>query len=149
MLNWLLAAVAPGSAFYSAVGGTLTSSDASGALVSATFYYDADGGTRRLQETSGAGSTTDHTNWSSRHPNEATSEWSVRLTFDSGTDVYTSGDGLNTWDLLSSNRSWTFSRTATGPSTAVGNYTFAISRDGGSTVFDSVALTVSLENESP
>lgn len=76
--------------------------------------------------------------------------WHVQLTFDSGTNVYSSGESLSTWLEINTDRQWNFSRaSAGGPSSSVGNYTLAFSNDGGSTTYDSVAIAITMEEQSP
>ena len=130
----------------------ISSDDNSSFLVTGILFYDSDGGVRISQETGGAGAViTDVTPWSTRHPNETEgADWSVRVRFISGDNVYTSGDALNTWHVLSSNRSFTFSRSDTGPSSESGVFDVSISDDGGSTVWDGPnQFTVTLTNNAP
>ncbi len=135
---------------YQAADVSINSTDSEGFAATGNLYYDADGGVRKFQESGGSGAITDQTPWSSSHPNETGGAgWSVRLTHQTGVDTYASGSGLNVWLALSANRSWQFVGPDSGPSTELGTYLIELSNDGGTTVFDSGTLTVSLENEGP
>ena len=150
------------AAFASASSGTeyrldnlsITGSDASGGNATADLIFDDDGGRRKFQSTSGGGSTTDaDPPWSSLHPNETTT-WHVRLaSHDTGTNRYTGTPALGTWTEISAaavptfDHLWSPGGGPQGPD--VSTYTYELSSDGGSTVHDSMTLTVSLSIDSP
>jgi len=77
--------------------------------------------------------------------------WSVRLSFTSGTNSYSSGAALDTWHLLTTSRTFNFSKaTAGGPDSADGIWLLEFSDDGGSTVFDSVSIDdISMFEQAP
>lgn len=144
--------------FYSAVNATyqaralsVVNTDGGGGskAIQYTLLYDSDGLARQTREIGGSFSTSSLGNWSSLYPSETGSGWSVRVRHTSGTNIYSSGDGLNTWDALTANRSWTFSDTVDEFASVAGTFIVEISGDGGSSVYDSASFTVTLTNEGP
>jgi hypothetical protein len=76
--------------------------------------------------------------------------WHVKLTHDSGTNQRSSGTALNTWTAVGS-FTMNFSKAHNGspdPDSTIGNYTLSFSDDGGSTTHDSVAITITLQEQS-
>lgn len=74
----------------------------------------------------------------------------VRISFSSGTNVYSSGAGLASWLALSSNRQWVFTKASGGgPELSEGDFTVEFSFDGGSTVEDTITINVELFERSP
>lgn len=154
MINMLAAlASSPGGITRSLEDLTLTATAASGNPATADMLFDDDGGRRKFQSNSGGGSTTDAGEWSSLDPNE-TETWHVRLaSHDTGTDRYTGTPTLGTWTEISAAGTPTFDHVWSpgggpqGPD--VSTYTYELSSDGGSTVHDSMTLTVSLSIDSP
>lgn len=139
------------NAVYQAIGVNATNTDGGGGsrLISYTLRYDSDGLVRHTREIGGSASTTSIGNWSSLYPSETGTGWSVRLRFLSGTNIYASGDALNTWHPLTSDRSWTLSNTVSEFGSVSGAFLICISTDGGTTTFDSTSFTVTLTNEGP
>jgi len=136
---------------YQAVATNTTNTDGGGGTLTIQYnlLYDSDGLVRHTREISGSFFTSSIGQWSSAYPSETGSSWSVRVRHIAGTNIYTSGDGLNTWDALTSDRNWLFSDSVTDFNTVSGTYIVEISNDGGSTVYDSESFTVTLFNEGP
>lgn len=106
-----------------------TEDDPADAIV--TLRYDSDGGCRRSESTAGGSNTTDFAPWSSKHPNETDgASWWISVAYVSGDTSYVSGDALNSWHQLSTNRSWTFERDGTGTSNSVYSATLSPESDG-------------------
>lgn len=132
---------------------TIVGSEADGFTARARLIFDDDGGRRKFQSTGVGGSTTDAPPaWSSLHPNEITT-WHVRLaSHDTGVDRYDTPPNVGTWTEISAvaTPTFSFSYIDTGPSGLdESTYTLELSSDGGSTVFDSMTLTVHLSIDSP
>lgn len=117
--------------------------------VQGRFYYDTDGGIRKMTESAGSQSTSDYGEWVTGHPiSGAGNGYYIRVSFQSGTNVYSSGDGLGVWVELSTNRSWLFSDTVPAIQERVGTYLVEIASDAaGSNVLDSSVWTITLRNE--
>lgn len=137
-----------GSIEYKAVGGSSSGVEDDPADAIVTLRYDSDGGVRHSQSFVSGSNTTDLGEWSSLHPNETDgASWSVRVSFSSGTNQYSSGSGLATWLTLNVNRTWTFLKDGVGMNS--GTYTVEISNDGGSTIYSSTSYTVTLTVQTP
>ena len=79
-----------------------------------------------------------------------TGTWHVRLTFDSGTNTYSSGAATGSWIAVSTAPNWFFSVSSSGgPNLTEGNWTLAWSDDAGSTTHDSVAINIEHFERSP
>ena len=138
------------AAFASASSGTeyrldnlsITGSDASGGNATAELIFD-DWGIVFEKNDKDADPP-----WSSLHPNETTT-WHVRLaSHDTGTNRYTGTPTLGTWTEISAaavptfDHLWSPGGGPQGPD--VSTYTYELSSDGGSTVHDSMTLTVKI-----
>lgn len=76
--------------------------------------------------------------------------WSVMLSYVSGTNQWTSGTALATWTAITSSRTFTVSKVSNGgPDFTNGVYTLAFSKDGGSTTYMSQNIDITLTEESP
>lgn len=130
---------------------TLTSSDAPGETVSATYRLDADGGTRKTVETFAGGAvTSDISAWWSRHPLAAIgATYDVRVVHSTGTSRFQSGLTLGTWTAMSSNLALLFSMDLGSPGTEVSTYTVQIGIAGDDTAQITKTLTISLEEDTP
>ena len=129
----------------SSIDGTYQSVDEDGFTVTGSLNVQSGGGCVWTGDIFGSNETDDW--WL---PNGTVSgTWHVRLTFDSGTDVHSGGAALNTW--LAVGQTWNFSKAHNGgpdPETLTGNYTLSWSDDAGSTTHDSVAIAISMQEQS-
>ena len=112
-----------------------------------TLAIATDGG---VDYTGDTGGTNEAHSWWNPDPGVPVPTWHVKLVYDSGTNQYSSGSGLSSWVAVSGAPSWTFVKTTsgTGGGSTVGNYTLSFSRDAGSTTHDSVAFSVTLQEDS-
>jgi len=112
-----------------------------------TLAIATDGG---VDYTGDTGGTNEAHSWWNPDPGVPVPTWHVKLVYDSGTNQYSSGSGLSSWVAVSGGPSWTFVKTTsgTGGGSTVGNYTLSFSRDAGSTTHDSVAFSVTLQEDS-
>ena len=124
---------------------------ASTVLVQARFYYDADGGIRRMVETNGSQATSDYGEWAVGHPiTGAGTGFYIRVTHQTGANQYTSGSGLASWLQLTSGRDWLFSGSIASTESTTGTYLAEIATDdAGSNVLDSSTWTIVLANAGP
>ena len=75
--------------------------------------------------------------------------WHVKLVHDSGTNQRSGGTALNTWTAVGSFSMSFLKGSNGGPDDTVGNYTLSFSDDGGSSTHDSVAIAITLFEQSP
>lgn len=139
-------ASAPGPTL-TARGGTYNNSDFGGSSQNIRFdlFYDSDGDARRTLEIGGGFSTAFIGSWSN-DPLEDGTGISIRVSYVSGTNIYSSGDGLGSWVSLTSNRNWRFEDTLNPFQTVSGTFSVQLSSNGGSTVASSATLVVNLEH---
>ena len=139
-------ASAPGPTL-TARGGTFNNSDFGGSSQNIRFdlFYDSNGDARRTQESGGSFVTFGMGSWSSDASEDGTGI-SIRVSYVSGTNIYSSGDGLGSWVSLTSNRDWRFEDTLNPFQTRSGTFSVQLSSNGGSTVASSATLVVNLEH---
>ena len=88
--------------------------------------------------------------WSDRLGEDGTLHHARIASNDSGTNRYTGTPTMTTWTALTSDIDFDFvGVTTTGPDSDTSTYTLELSDDGGSTVLDSMTLTVQLDVASP
>ena len=139
------------NAVYQALASNVTNTDGgSGSqLISYTLFYDNDGLVRHTREIGGSASTSALGNWSSLYPSEPGTGWVLKLSHVSGTNTYSAGDALDTWHLLTSDRSFTLSATVDEFGSVSGTFLISLSADGGATTFDSTSFSVTFSHEGP
>jgi len=129
----------------SGIDGTYQSTDEDGQTVSGTLATDADGNVTWTGDFLGTNENDDW--WLPNGSVQGT--WHVKLTYNSGTNQRSGGTADDTWTAIGS-FSMSFSKGSNGgPDSSVGNYTLAFSDDGGSTTHDSVAIAITLFEQSP
>jgi len=142
------------AALYQLLDGSITATSASSTNCDANLIFNPDGTIDKYQDSEGGGATTAFSGspWSNDPAEDGTGHH-IRITGpDTGTDRY---EGVSptytTWTALSStvnfNFDWAPGGGPQGPD--VSTYTIELSDDGGSTVLDSMTLTVSLSIASP
>ena len=132
---------------------SLSSDDLSNQPISARLLIDEDGGFRKYEEASGSGSTTDHGEWWSTHPdsNNPGDDYHVRITHQTGANRMVNTDMTEAaWESIATDRIAYFNYAGeVGPNFDVSTYLVEFSSDGGTSTDDSYTLTVTLTNASP
>jgi hypothetical protein len=99
-------------------------------------------------EGSGSSGSSDLGDWYTPNETGVGSGYWVRCTYQSGSAIYSSGAGLNSWLQLSSNRTWSFLNSAPGYSSLTGTYRWEIASDsGGSTILGTKDCAITLDVE--
>lgn len=125
-----------------------TSSDNDGFTVTGTLTVLADGSIAYTGDT--LGTSESGQSWLDFVATGNGDPFHVRIVFVSGTDTYFTGDALNTWHAMTSNRTFQFRKlSAGGPDVDIGTYRIDVSDDGGSTTLDSNTFGITMSEASP
>ena len=131
---------------------SITSTNVSGATVTARLLIDEDGGFRRYAESSGSGSTIDFGAWWDSHPDAGNpgDNYHVKITALGTNRMIGTDMAHDTWESIVTDRIAYFSKPGQpGLHLDATTYTVAFSSDGGTTTDGSYTLTVHLTNETP
>lgn len=125
--------------------------ESDGFTVTSTLYVDRDGGIRRRRENYGSFTTFNAGTYSNGDESDASfgDSYHVKVTHLNGTNNYSSGDTENAWLALTSDRSWNFNESRSGPDSGTTNWTVSFSDDGGSTTLDSFTFQDERSWDSP
>jgi hypothetical protein len=136
-----------GGFLYNTANDTFQSTEADSVALTGSLAVQADGEIRWTGGSLG-NHETGHTWW---FPiGSVVGTYHARLSYVSGSTIYSSGESLATWvDLSTGNKTWNFSSPGeTGPNTNTGVYSLDFSDDAGATTLETKNQTFDMFNES-